>query len=1119
MPSVLESQQGRPSRLVDARAEFVASLGRRLDALKEALSALEEQPRSAARRDQLLRRIHGMGAAARVLGFASVAEALVQAEAALQSAPRTDAATSALRELARALEVIPGLVSGASLTLPPPRRHAADKLPAERVAPMTVIVFGPALLAEGLSSDATGELEVESSDDLATALELVRGAGPDAVVIDCDAAQGHELSQALFDDPLLLRTPVLVVGEFAQAQRAAEYVARGAARVLVKPVSPETLQAAVMQAISSRAPRTESSELGELDVDSLAERIASEIRRGLVDAAPPAARSLKVNLGSGSEVLGAVWGAVARVREIVTLRSGGSLRFAQTGPEGAIPVGSWHSRDAHEGPRARPPARREESVSLVGRRVVVVDDDPAVAWFISGVLRAVGAEVLELHDGARALTQVLETWPDAVIADVLMPGLDGFALCRELKRDVAVRDVPVILLSWKEDLLQRLREIGADAAGYLRKEAGASTVVERVREVLAPRARVELRLQAGGEVRGRLDGLTPRLVLELATAYAPDSRVSLRDAAYLYELQIRGGRPRCATRTSSDGSFERGSAVLGPLLGVSAGRFAIAAESGPCRSDFDAPLHELLAEPVQIARAAQRAFSGGSLARVEAVELDSAALSAYRVPGVAEVQTLIDRLQAGASPRELLMSGAVAPALLESVLLDLARHGAVRAIHGANTGQQALRAESDVASFDPKKRAEYTTETPPPPAFTLLLSPPPEPAEDIADGFGAGFSGVHPERAELSEQPLPVFTPSPLGITDLVALAERRALSQPVASDAAPDVSDPFEPSAAADTALPEPAAGAEEEALRQSHSPLPEPAPHMDLADAVLGTLSEASLPPPAVQTRTPDSGTDVERSAESPLPATPRSGHPEASIRTGEIADVTEDSGVSPLENTTARLASTHEEAAEAAEAARMAAPAAVAGSEKPPAASHGPVVERRAAAASSPLRIALITLGAAAFSYGIVRYGISPQLTGAAKSESAETAAAVGPTDSHTGSARPASASLATPAETAALAAATIPAAAVQPTRADLPLPPGVIIAHEKGLLEIDTSDKQAIYVDGVFVGRGPLRRIPLDPGNHRVELRDGSENQAFPVEIQRGRRARVSVAGDEKPGARR
>jgi DNA-binding response OmpR family regulator len=78
-----------------------------------------------------------------------------------------------------------------------------------------------------------------------------------------------------------------------------------------------------------------------------------------------------------------------------------------------------------------------------------------------------------------------------------MPKLDGFSLCHEIKRDVAVRDVPVILLSWKEDLLQRLRELGADADGYLRKEAAASAVVERVREVLHSRARVEERIRAG----------------------------------------------------------------------------------------------------------------------------------------------------------------------------------------------------------------------------------------------------------------------------------------------------------------------------------------------------------------------------------------------------------------------------------------------------------------------------------------------------------------------------------------------------------------------------------------------------------------------------------------------
>ena len=121
--------------------------------------------------------------------------------------------------------------------------------------------------------------------------------------------------------------------------------------------------------------------------------------------------------------------------------------------------------------------------------MVVADDDPAVVWFLSGILKTVGAEVFEAHDGERAFELTVSIWPDLVVSDILMPKLDGFSLCHEIKRDVAVRDVPVVLLSWKEDLLQRVRELGGNADGYLRKEAAASTVVERLREVLRPRAR------------------------------------------------------------------------------------------------------------------------------------------------------------------------------------------------------------------------------------------------------------------------------------------------------------------------------------------------------------------------------------------------------------------------------------------------------------------------------------------------------------------------------------------------------------------------------------------------------------------------------------------------------
>ncbi len=74
----------------------------------------------------------------------------------------------------------------------------------------------------------------------------------------------------------------------------------------------------------------------------------------------------------------------------------------------------------------------------------------------------------------------------------------------------------------------------------------------------------------------------------------------------------------------------------------------------------------------------------------------------------------------------------------------------------------------------------------------------------------------------------------------------------------------------------------------------------------------------------------------------------------------------------------------------------------------------------------------------------------------------------------------------------------------------MPPGVPLADDKGLLEIDIAGKDAIYVDGTFVGRGPLRRVPLDPGKHDVKLRQPGEEQAFQVDVKKGSRTRLSLA---------
>ncbi len=533
--------------------------------------------------------------------------------------------------------------------------------------------------------------ELLAASDPEEALRLARSSAPDVVLADRDLAThpGTDFIARLRSDPLTDFVPVVLLVASGMRWDPVEARESGADEVLAKPLDAQVLVRTVARLAGTLGDGGASFDaLGDATLDDVVTRLAGEIRRGLVDSAE-SGRDLRIPMGEGTEVLAAAWAAVARLRAYVAQRSGGRVRFRDSPRRGgpALMALVDEGADAAE--------ELATDVSLEGRRILVVDDDPAIVWFFAGLLREEGAEVAEAEDGIVALEAARNRRPDLIISDIVMPELDGFGLCRELQRDPALADVPVILLSWKEDFLQRMRELDAGAQGYLRKEAGSAQILGRVRQVLRPRARIEAQLRAGGEVRGRIEGLGVIPLLRTVAHETGNARVTLRDAWSLFEVDIRDGRLVDITRTASDGSFARGRRILPWLLGCTAGRFTIDPTDAPVRGTLDATIDDSLAEATRTLGAWIDAVSGRGLSRAAHVSFDADVLEPFLRTSPAPVRVLVERIRGGQGPRRLLLDGAVAPQALESVLVDLARRGALREVRGADGEDrvaEALRA-------------------------------------------------------------------------------------------------------------------------------------------------------------------------------------------------------------------------------------------------------------------------------------------------------------------------------------------------------------------------------------------------------------------------------------------
>ncbi|GAA4265328.1 two-component system response regulator MtrA [Frondihabitans peucedani] len=122
-------------------------------------------------------------------------------------------------------------------------------------------------------------------------------------------------------------------------------------------------------------------------------------------------------------------------------------------------------------------------MEIMTPRILVVDDDPALAEMIGIVLRADGFDPSFCGDGAAALDAFHETTPDLVLLDLMLPGLDGIEVCRALR---AESGVPIIMLTAKSDTTDVVRGLESGADDYVVKPFNPKELVARIRTRLRP---------------------------------------------------------------------------------------------------------------------------------------------------------------------------------------------------------------------------------------------------------------------------------------------------------------------------------------------------------------------------------------------------------------------------------------------------------------------------------------------------------------------------------------------------------------------------------------------------------------------------------------------------------
>src|SRR5579885_3633399 len=193
-------------------------------------------------------------------------------------------------------------------------------------------------------------------------------------------------------------------------------------------------------------------------------------------------------------------------------------------------------------------------------RVLVVDDILSNVKLLEAKLTAEYFEVITAFNGMECLAKMAESVPDIVLLDVMMPGMDGFEVCRRIKSDPSLAHVPVVMVTALDQPSDRVAGLEAGADDFLTKPVDDAALFARVRSLVRLKMMTdELRMRENtGQSMGLIDPAStlmdanpcgriliiedrPESVTWFAGALSPDHEVASVDTFEEALVRVRGG--------------------------------------------------------------------------------------------------------------------------------------------------------------------------------------------------------------------------------------------------------------------------------------------------------------------------------------------------------------------------------------------------------------------------------------------------------------------------------------------------------------------------------------------------------------------------------------------------